>query len=71
MNKAPSLFVTALCVGLFYRGLFAELAHAAKTDPYLNYALKTDPYLAHVAVRGFHGPAYGAVRGIVIPPFNR
>jgi hypothetical protein len=32
-----------------------ELSHAAKTDP------------AHEV----HGPAYGAVRGIVIPPFNR
>jgi hypothetical protein len=48
--KAPSVFITALCVGLFYVGLFAELAHASKTDPYLNYALKTDA--AHVAVRG-------------------
>jgi hypothetical protein len=47
--KPPSVFVTALCVGLFYVGLFAELAHASKTDPYVNYALKTDPHLAHVA----------------------
>ena len=50
--KAPSVFITALCVGLFYVGLFAELAHASKTDPYLNYALKADPHLVHVAVRG-------------------
>jgi hypothetical protein len=36
----------------FLRGLVRELAHASKTDPYLNYVLKTDPHLAHVAVRG-------------------
>jgi hypothetical protein len=47
--EAPSVSVTAIFVGLFYVGLFAELAHASKTDPYVNYALKTDPHLAHVA----------------------
>jgi hypothetical protein len=40
---APSVSVTALCVCLFYVGLFAELAHASKTDPYLN-VLETDPH---------------------------
>ena len=45
-----SLFVTAVCIGLFYVGLFAELAHASRTDPYLN-VLKADPHLAPVAVR--------------------
>ena len=48
--KAPSVSVTALCVCPFYVGLFAELAHASKTDPYLN-VLKADPHLAPVAVR--------------------
>jgi hypothetical protein len=52
--KAPSVSVTALCVGLFYVGLFAELAHASKTDPYVNYALKADPHLAHIIRTAAH-----------------
>jgi len=49
----PSVFVTGFCLALFFVGLCGELAHAAKTDPYLAYALQTDPHpCAHVAVRG-------------------
>jgi hypothetical protein len=60
-----SNFVTLVGLAFFYAAVFGGIAYSAKTDP-----VGHEPAVGDgVGVIG-HERAYGAVHGIVIPPFG-
>jgi hypothetical protein len=64
MTKGKSL-LALIGVTFFYAAVFGGLAYSAKTDP-----VGREPSVGvDIGIVG-HESAYGAVHGIVIPPFR-
>ena len=60
-----NVFLTLIGLAFLYAVVFGGLEHAAKTDP-----VGREPAIGVDAGVIGHEPAYGAVHGIVIPPFK-